>query len=208
MLVIFLGYFINYLIRKKYSFLNSVIKILLSLTYGMPGAFIAISIIIYFNTIINLSNNSSTLRYIVYGTVFGLVYSLVFRFINIAVYTFNSGSSSIKPEVYWCTQIYGPPCCKSLSNKVKNFFWNLPMHYRSIAIVFFISFIDCIKELPITLILRIRAYELINDERYEQAATISLILISVCILFSCAFLLLFKARIKAYSASLSGDTSL
>ena len=88
------------------------------------------------------------MRYIIFGTVFGIIYGCLFRFINIAIYTINSNIISEKKEISWCKQIYGS------HNKIYCFFWCLPMVMKGILAVFLIVCIDSIKELPITLILR------------------------------------------------------
>lgn len=202
---IIIGYVINYILQSNDQKANKINKIfnyslrgLITFSYGIPGAFIAISIIIWCDKVTGFIGLFSIgaaqwVRYAFFGTIFGIVYSCLFRFSNIAIYTINSGLITQKREISLVKKIYSGD---DFISRMKTFIWCLPMHFREIVVVFLVVFIDSIKELPITLILRpfnfsnlsIKTYELVSDERYEEAAIPALLLIFLLIIIAGLFM--------------------
>lgn len=192
------GYLVNYLFQKnkESKFLNNILKILITFSYGIPGSFIAISIIIYMNLIsARFEYFGLIIKILVFGSIFGIIYGCLFRFVNIAIYTINSGISLQKRELIWCRKIFS-------KNPLEFFFWSLPIYFKEISIVYLIVLIDSIKELPITLLLRpfnfnnltTKTYDLISDERYEDAAIPALIIIFLLTIISVIFMRLLSRK--------------
>jgi iron(III) transport system permease protein len=210
-LSIIMGYIINHILQKNNSeanrfskIFNYILKGLITFAYGIPGAFIAISIIIWCDKVSGFISGFSMItaqwmRYTFFGTIFGIVYSCLFRFSNIAIYTINSGLIIQKREISLVKKIYSG---SDFISRIRTFIWSLPLHFREIIVVFLVVFIDSIKELPITLILRpfnfsnlsIKTYELISDERYEEAAIPALLLIFLLMIITSIFLKLMEER--------------
>ncbi len=112
------------------------------------------------------------------GTIFALLYAYSVRFLSVSMNTLQPGLNKIPREIDWTSSMFG-----------KNNFYtcihiHVPMLYRTIITAFLLVFIDIIKELSATLILRpfnfetisTRTYDLIMDERYREAASPALII--------------------------------
>jgi iron(III) transport system permease protein len=197
-LAIIFGYLINFLFitNKNCTKINNLLKMFIIFAYGIPGSFVAIAIIIWIQLIANYGGDFGIkIKLLIFGSIAGIIYGCLFRFINIAIYTINSGISSQKRELIWCNKIFS-------RNKIKLFFWSLPIFFKEILIVYLIVLIDSIKELPITLLLRpfnfsnltTRTYDLISDERYEEAAIPSLLIIILLTVISTIFIKLMNKK--------------
>ncbi|OWZ25535.1 ABC transporter permease [Wolbachia endosymbiont of Wuchereria bancrofti] len=173
---------------RKNKVINNIAR-LISLGYAIPNAIIAISIIIFLSKISSFITQYVTEISLV-GTVGALIYSYLFRFFAISFKAIESGLKKTPNEIEWIayTMGYGPiSTCLNI---------HIPLIKKSILSGFLLVFMDTIKELTATLIIRpfnfetisTRIYELVSDERYREAAPFSLMivitgLISTIILF-------------------------
>ena len=82
------------------------------------------------------------------GTTFLLIYAYVFRFIAVAIFTIEN---NLKKQPYEFDRLADSLKLNNLKKFIKI---NLPLSLNSIIIAFLIVFIDIMKELPLTLILR------------------------------------------------------
>lgn len=187
---IIFGYLMYKVSSGGESFIKKVLKIFTSLTYGIPGAFISINLIVCFNRIIRFISLFSevlakSINFTFFGSIFGIIYGSIFRFINIAISMISFRSKTQKREIALVQKIYS-------ENRISNFFFFLPLYIRELIILFLILFIDSVKELPITIILRpfnfdnltIKVFDFIADERYSEAAIVSLCLIFVLLIIT------------------------
>ncbi|MGL9717958.1 MAG: ABC transporter permease [Wolbachia sp.] len=178
---------IGYTARKNKA-VNNIAR-LISLGYAIPNAIIAISIIIFLSKI-----SSFVTQYIVeislIGTIGALIYSYLFRFFAISFKAIESGLKKTPNEIEWTAYTMGHGPISTCLNV------HIPLIKKSIMSGFLLVFMDTIKELTATLIIRpfnfetisTRIYELVSDERYREAAPFSLMiviigLISTMILF-------------------------
>jgi iron(III) transport system permease protein len=169
---------IGYTARKNKVIRN--IARLISLGYAIPNAIIAISIIIFLSKI-----SSFVTEYIVeislVGTIGALVYSYLFRFFAISFKAVESGFKKTPNEIEWTAYTMGHGPISTCLNI------HIPLIKKSILSGFLLVFIDTIKELTATLIIRpfnfetisTRIYELVSDERYREAAPFSLIIVAI-----------------------------
>lgn len=188
LMIIVIAFLVNIFFIKYHYFKvkNSILKIFITLAYGLPGAFVAIAILIFINKLLSMLSMSlgQTMHWVFFSTIFGMVYGLCFRFLNLGIYTINANLMIQNKEISWCKKIYGG---EHVWQKIKIFFWCLPLYLPSLLVVFLIVMIDVMKELPISLILRpfnfnnliIKSFELISDELYEQAALYGLLIIAL-----------------------------
>ncbi len=197
-LAIILGYSMNFLFikNKSYITINNLLKMFIVFAYGIPGSFVAISVIIWVQWIANHGGDLGVkMKFFIFSSIAGVVYGCLFRFINIAICTINSGIASQKRELIWCNKIFS-------RNKIKLFFWSAPIFFKEIMIVYLIVLIDSIKELPVTLLLRpfnfnnltTKTYDLISDERYEEAAIPALLIIILLTIISIFFMKLINKK--------------
>ncbi|NUX01879.1 ABC transporter permease subunit, partial [Wolbachia endosymbiont of Madathamugadia hiepei] len=169
---------IGYAARKNRT-ISSVAR-LISLGYAIPNVIIAISIIIFLSKI-----SSFVTQYIVevslVGTVGALVYSYLFRFFAISFKAIESGLKKTPNEIEWTAYTMGHGPISTCLNV------HIPLIRKSILSGFLLVFMDTIKELTATLIIRpfnfetisTRIYELVSDERYREAAPFSLMIVMI-----------------------------
>ena len=161
-----------------------------SMGYALPGTIIAIGIIIPFSwldhQIIDFAKSvfSIELGLIFSGTIFALLFAYTVRFLAVSFGAIDSGLQKIKPNLDNAARLLGnrPPQVLKLIH--------LPLLAGPLFTALLIVFVDVLKELPATLILRpfnfntlaVRAYELASDERLIDAAPSSLLIVLVGLL--------------------------
>lgn len=175
--------------RERGKIMNSILR-LCTMGYAIPGSVIAISLVAglckidyIFNAAMektkitgqNLALNSTQLA---------LVYAYIFRFMAVSMGSIEAGLSKVTSQIDWLARIY-------TRNRLAGLFAiKAPMMIKSIFIGFLLVFIEIIKELPITLIIRpfnfetlaTYAHTLIEDERYFEASLPALAISSICII--------------------------
>ena len=155
------------------------------LGYAIPGAIIAVGIITPLvwldHRLIEFfgSNFNIDIGLILSGSIIGLLFAYTVRFLAISLNAVQTGLQRIKPSMDYSARTLG---CRQMGVLKRV---HLPMIRASLITAFLIVFVDVLKELPATLILRpfnfntlaIRAYELASDERLIDAALPSLTII-------------------------------
>ena len=103
------------------------------------------------------------------------------RFLSISVNTIESGLEKIRPNMDKASQILGITSEKTFIHI------HLPILKVSILTSILLVFVDVIKELPATLILRpfdfntlaVKAYELASDEMLSESSIYSLLIVFI-----------------------------
>ena len=155
----------------------------------MPGAVIALSLILLLSFLSKIFGIS-----IIFGSVAILVYAYVMRYMAVGISPLRS-SFEKHPDSFDDT---GKNLGLSNFNLFKKI--HLPVNNTSIYIAFILCFVDIIKELPITLILRpfnfetfaTQAYVYASQDLLEAAPLPSLFLIgwaTIFIIFSSKYIL-------------------
>ena len=155
---------------KTIFFLSEVV----SLTYALPGAVIALSLILIISAFSNFSGIS-----IVFGSLSVLIYAYVMRYMAVGISPLKS-SFEKHPESFDQTGRNLGMTNFKIFSKI-----HLPINKTSILIAFILCFVDIIKELPITLILRpfnfdtlaVKTYEYAIEEMIAKSSIYSLIII-------------------------------
>ena len=192
LVTIFFGYILMILTSKSTHHVKKFVRVSTAISYGIPGAFIAINLITWFNKILSLTCTlfsilAKKVNFLFFGTIFGVIYGSIFRFINTAVHTISFNVRTRRRELTFMKKIYAHP-----GHKIYNWFWYSPLYFREIIVLFLIILIDSVKELPIILILRpfnfnnltIKTFDFVADERYPEASILALILIFMLFLIS------------------------
>ena len=157
------------------------------LGYALPGTIIAIGIIIPFawldHKIIAWIQDVFEVRFglILSGTLFALLFAYTVRFMAVSLGAVQSGLGKITPSLDAAGRSLGYKPMDVL-RKI-----HLPLMKSSVLTALLIVFVDVLKELPATLILRpfnfntlaVRAFELASDERLADAAPASLMIVLV-----------------------------
>lgn len=163
--------------------------------YAVPGAIIAIGTIMAFvsidSTLYPLYKwiDPSTKKLVLSTSTIMLLFAFVIRYMSIGYNTVNSGFSKIGTGFNDAARIMGKTPRRALLQV------EIPMMLNSLASGFLLVFIDIMKELPLTLLLRpfnfntlaSRAYEYANDERILESSIPSLLIIGICMVSIAVF---------------------
>lgn len=152
-----------------------------TLGYALPGAVVAIGILVAFlwleAQIVEMFG--SGMRIALLGTWFALIYAYLVRFMAIGYNSIESGNERVPVNLDYASRSLGISKLKTLLTV------NLPLIKGSLLAAALLVFIDVLKELPLTLILRpfnfdtlaIKAFEYASDERLAEAAPAAVIIV-------------------------------
>ncbi len=161
-----------------------------TLGYALPGALLAVGLLAPLGALdLTLSRFArDSLGYtgglILTGTSAVLIYALSVRFLTVAYNSVDGGMSKIPPSLDAAARSLGAGPAKVLRRIYA------PLLSRSLAAAAALVFIDTVRELPATLILRpfnletlaTRTYRLASDERLVEASIPALILLAAGLL--------------------------
>jgi iron(III) transport system permease protein len=155
----------------------------LSLGYAVPGAVVAVGLLLPVGWL-QARWPALPLTALVTGTAFGLTLAYLSRFSSVALQSVQAGYARISVNVDDTARLLG-------SGRAR-VFWrlHLPLLRRSAATAALLVFVDVMKELPATLVLRpfgsdtlaVVAYNFARDERLGEAALPSLAIVVVGLL--------------------------
>lgn len=169
---------------------HKIIKIsvsIASLGYAIPGSVIAVGILIPLGSFDNgfdawMSKNFNiSTGLLLSGTITALIYAYLVRFLAVSFNTIESSLVKIKPNLDDASRSLGYGAIATLL-KV-----HLPLMGGGILTAFLLVFVDIMKELPATLVMRpfnfdtlaVRVYQYASDERLIEASAPSLAIILV-----------------------------
>ena len=158
--------------------------------YAVPGTVIAVGVLIPFGA---LDNHVDALAQKLFGvstglllsgTLAALIFAYVVRFLSVSLQTVESGLNRIKPSLDEAAHSLGSSSGRVLRDI------HLPLLRGSLLTSLLLVFVDVLKELPTTLILRpfnfntlaVRTYELASDERLADAALPALAIVIIGLL--------------------------
>jgi iron(III) transport system permease protein len=156
---------------------------LAGLGYAVPGAVIVVGLLLPVGWVQSVAPQTSV-GYLMTATVFGLVWAYLVRFCAVALQSIQSGYARIPVSFDDSARMLGSGDLGLL----RRVHW--PLLRRSTAAALLLVFVDVMKELPATLVLRpfnsdtlaVVAYQLARDERLGEAALPSLALVLVGLL--------------------------
>ncbi len=156
------------------------------LGYALPGVVVAIGVLIPFGAIDRLISNVLAPFGIapslwLSGTLVALVFAYLVRFLTVATGNLTSGLSRIRPSIDQSGRLLGLDQFGVISKL------HVPLIRGSVFTAILVCFVDILKELPATLILRpfdfntlaVKAYELAGDERLIDASVPSILIVLV-----------------------------
>lgn len=151
-----------------------------SLGYAVPGAVIAVGILLPLGWL-QQRWPELPLSAVMTGTVLGLIYAYLVRFSAVALQSIDAGYARIAPSVDETARMLG-------ASRLRLFLrLHAPLLARSSLAAALLVFVDVMKELPATLVLRpfnsdtlaVVAYQLARDERLGEAALPSIAIVLV-----------------------------
>ncbi|MDP2125858.1 MAG: iron ABC transporter permease [Pseudohongiella sp.] len=157
----------------------------LGLGYAVPGTVIAVGVLIPFAWLDNTFDSWMRDQFgiatglLLSGTLIAVVFAYIVRFLPVAMNTVDAGLGKIKPSMDDAGRSMGLGPWQILRRI------HIPMLRGSLLTAALLVFVDVLKELPATLILRpfnfntlaIRTYELANQERLTEAAASALMIV-------------------------------
>lgn len=187
MLAVFFSLYLAYAARIERSTLAAAVNRIAGMGYAIPGTMIAVGILYPMASFDNfLSDHFEKLFGIRLGLVFtgslsALVLAYLIRFMAVSLNTVDSSLAKVTPNMEDASRTLG----KSKIATVLTV--HTPIMSGGLLTAGLIVFVDVMKELPATLIIRpfnfdtlaIQAYNLAKDERLTQAATPSLVIVAV-----------------------------
>jgi len=163
-IIMSLAFVVGYTSRIFPTMVNRYISKFLSLGFTMPGAVIAIGIIMLFtDTDKWLIEHYVTTDLFLSGSFFTLLFAYIVRFFAIGVNTVDSSFERISFNLNKASRSLGCNYFKTLL-KVE-----LPLMKNALFFGFILVFMATLKELPLTLVLRPFNYETLTTKAYTLA---------------------------------------
>jgi iron(III) transport system permease protein len=158
--------------------------------YAVPGTVIAVGVIIplawFDNSVDSLmrSNFGISTGLLLSGSLFAVMFAYMVRFLAVSIQAVESGLIKVRRSM--------DEAARSLSSGPMEILLrvHLPLMKGTVLTAALIVFVDVMKELPATLILRpfnfntlaVRAFELASDERLADSSTAALAIVAVGLL--------------------------
>lgn len=160
------------------------------LGYAMPGAVLAVGVIIplaaFDNTIDRLFESwfGISTGLLLSGTVFAVIFAYIVRFLAVSAGSIESSLDKVTPSM--------DMAARSLGYNTLQILWkvHVPMIKPGVLTAALVVFVDCMKELPATLVLRpfnfdtlaTHVYQFASDELLEESALSALVIVLVGII--------------------------
>ncbi len=175
----------TYAVRLRRSGFLAILARVVGVGYAIPGAIIAIGVMVSLVWLDRRLNAAFATRgLLLSGSVVALVYAYLVRFLAVGLQPVEAGFAR-QPEDL-------DRAARSLGHRPWGVLWkvHLPLIRGALAGAAILVFIDVLKELPLTLILRpfdfdtlaTRTYELASEERLAEAATGALVIVATSVL--------------------------
>ena len=189
-LAIVLSSVLAYALRLSASPVVRVAVRVSALGYAVPGSVIAVGVLIPFAAFDNAVDAfaRSALGFstglLLTGTIVALVYAYLVRFLAVSFNTVESSLGRISPSMDMASRTLGKTRGQTLLRV------HAPIMRGGLLTAAVLVFVDVMKELPATLIVRpfnfdtlaVRVYRLASDERLAEASTAALAIVGVGIL--------------------------
>jgi iron(III) transport system permease protein len=185
-----LALFMVYGKRRNANWVTNFAVTFTSMGYAIPGTVIAVGVMLpfaWFDKTIDMwlqTNFNISTGLILSGTLIAMMFAYMVRFLAVSIKTVDAGLAKIKPSMDEVGRSFGIKSV-TLISKI-----HMPMMRGTLLSAILLVFVDTLKELPATLILRpfnfntlaIRTYELANEERLTDAACPALAIVLVGII--------------------------
>jgi len=180
MLATALAFWLAFAQRRQPNMLTRGVVQLVGLGYAVPGAVVVVGLLLPVGWIQRVAPQASV-GYWVTATVLGVLWAYMVRFTAVALQSVQSGYARIPPALDDSARMLGT----SGVGLLRQVHW--PLLRGSTAAATLLVFVDVMKELPATLVLRpfnwdtlaVVTYQLARDERLGEAALPALTLVAV-----------------------------
>ena len=190
LLALLLALFLGYGRRLRQEWPVQLAVRVAGMGYAVPGAVIAVGVIIPFAALDNALDAWMREQFdlspglLLSGTLVALLFAYLVRFLAVSLQTVEAGLGRIRSSMDEAAHSLGSSSWDVIHRV------HIPMLRGSLLTALLLVFVDVLKELPATLILRpfnyntlaVRAYELASDERLADAAPAALTIVAVGVL--------------------------
>ncbi len=189
LLITILAFLFTYNVRLHKNQLAENLTQTAKLGYSIPGAVVAVGVLSFFSLV------DHTFDILISGTIVAVVFGYLVRFIAISINNFEAGFSKI-PQSY-------DDACKTMNVGQLSTFYKviLPLIKNAAFASFIVIFIEVIKELPLTMVLRpfnfdtlaVLSHELVGQAQVFESSVPAMFIVLFGIV---SVLLLAKKMIK------------
>jgi len=176
--------------RMQGGFITGLAVRVAGLGYAVPGTVIAIGVMLPFAWFDNALDAFMRAQFgistglLLSGTLAALLFAYAVRFLAVSLQTVEAGLGKIKPSMDDAARSLGMRPLGTLTRV------HLPIMRGTLLTALLLVFVDVLKELPATLILRpfdfntlaVRAFELAGDERLAESSSAALAIVLVGLL--------------------------
>ncbi|WP_084536955.1 ABC transporter permease [Azospirillum halopraeferens] len=155
--------------------------------YAVPGSVIAVGVLIPFARLDNAvdafmrANFGVSTGLVLSGTIAAVLFAYLVRFLAVSLNTVEASLGKIRPTMDHASRVLGQSAGRTLVRV------HAPIMTGSLLTAALLVFVDVMKELPATMIVRpfnfdtlaVRAYTLASDERLAEAAMPALAIVAV-----------------------------
>ncbi|RJG05482.1 iron ABC transporter permease [Noviherbaspirillum cavernae] len=169
-----------YAARVTRSRLQAASNRIVSMGYAVPGAVIAVGILIPLSRI-DAWGAERGMAFVLTGSVAALIYAYLVRFLAVSYQSVQSGLDKITPSM--------DASARSLGHGLGSMLMRVhaPLLWRSVTTAGLLVFVDVVKELPATLTVRpfnfdtlaVITHQLASDERLGEAALPALTIVLI-----------------------------
>jgi iron(III) transport system permease protein len=182
-LAVMVALLLSFSLRNRQDIFTKTATALIGLGYAVPGAVVVVGLLLPV-TWLQQYWPESQVGYWLTATVIGLIWAYMVRFCAVALQSVQSGYARIPQSLDDSSRMLGVSGLRLLAQV------HAPLLKPSIFAATLLVFVDVMKELPATLVLRpfnndtlaVMAYQLARDERLGEAALPSLALVLVGLL--------------------------
>jgi iron(III) transport system permease protein len=184
-LAVVLALFMAYGQRLRPSWTSTIAVRVAGMGYAVPGTVIAVGVMLPFAWVDNTVDAwmrgtfGISTGLLLSGTLVALLFAYCVRFLAVSLQTVEAALGKIKPSMDDAARSLGMPPNRVLRDV------HMPIMRGSMLTALLLVFVDVLKELPATLILRpfnfntlaVRTFELASDERLSDAASAALAIV-------------------------------
>jgi len=186
-LAVSIGLLVAYATRIANSRLVKLAAAVAAMGYALPGPVIAVGILIpmanldnavdaWFRATLGISTGL-----LLTGTIGALIFAYLARFMAVSLGNIEAGFAKIRPSLDDAASVLGT----SVWTRLRRI--HIPLLWPALATASILVFVDVMKELPATLVLRplnfdtlaVRVFNLVRDERIAEAGLPALVLVAV-----------------------------
>lgn len=171
---------LGYAARVTNSKLQAVCNRIVSMGYAVPGAVIAVGILIPLSRL-DAWGAERGWQFFLTGSVVALIYAYLVRFLAVSHQSVQAGLVKITPSMDASARVLGLGALGTL------WYVHAPLLWRSVLTAGLLVFVDVVKELPATLTIRpfnfdtlaVITHQLAADERLGEAALPALTIVLI-----------------------------